>query len=376
MNDNTRRINNSDSDIEDSIRNEEYLLGFTSQYKTELYRDEELILKNDEINTFQQIEQNKKESEDSTTISVSPELNNFSALNQRRKRDLSRDDIFSFNKGILELYDKQRKMSSPLCDYLKGSDQFLSKMVKSTVDITHSQNFVKKSKFFGEEKTMNNMNNNIIENKNNINNLLDKNNLNNENNLNKNAEKEKDLKHPSFNNNNNQFLNTNNINNINNINRNYINNNLYLMSNNCPAQQIFNINYINLNNYPNQNAILNKRKLSYNVEAGFIGNYFNNILNQNNPLNPQEMNFIHFKNQPNLNSIFFSFNESQTNNKGNSNKNIINKNPNNKKVPKKPLDKRKGDWNCPQCNNLNFAFRVICNRCQLPKPNNLREEDE
>lgn len=34
---------------------------------------------------------------------------------------------------------------------------------------------------------------------------------------------------------------------------------------------------------------------------------------------------------------------------------------------KKPLIERKGDWLCSKCRNLNFAFRLICNRCQLPK---------
>ena len=34
---------------------------------------------------------------------------------------------------------------------------------------------------------------------------------------------------------------------------------------------------------------------------------------------------------------------------------------------KKPLIERKGDWSCPKCRNLNFAFRTNCNRCQLSK---------
>ena len=34
---------------------------------------------------------------------------------------------------------------------------------------------------------------------------------------------------------------------------------------------------------------------------------------------------------------------------------------------KKTLIERKGDWQCPLCHNLNFAFRVTCNRCKLPK---------
>ena len=34
---------------------------------------------------------------------------------------------------------------------------------------------------------------------------------------------------------------------------------------------------------------------------------------------------------------------------------------------KKVLIERTGDWLCPKCKNLNFAFRLKCNRCQLSK---------
>lgn len=34
---------------------------------------------------------------------------------------------------------------------------------------------------------------------------------------------------------------------------------------------------------------------------------------------------------------------------------------------KKPFTERVGDWVCIKCKNLNFSFRIICNRCQLPK---------
>ena len=37
-----------------------------------------------------------------------------------------------------------------------------------------------------------------------------------------------------------------------------------------------------------------------------------------------------------------------------------------KKKPK-PFAEREGDWICKSCKNLNFAFRVECNRCKLPK---------
>ena len=33
----------------------------------------------------------------------------------------------------------------------------------------------------------------------------------------------------------------------------------------------------------------------------------------------------------------------------------------------KMFSERIGDWNCFHCNNLNFAFRTVCNRCQLSK---------
>ena len=43
---------------------------------------------------------------------------------------------------------------------------------------------------------------------------------------------------------------------------------------------------------------------------------------------------------------------------------------NNKVKQKKrgrPFTEREGDWICSSCKNLNFAFRVICNRCHLSK---------
>ena len=33
----------------------------------------------------------------------------------------------------------------------------------------------------------------------------------------------------------------------------------------------------------------------------------------------------------------------------------------------KPFTEREGDWICNNCKNLNFSFRVECNRCKLPK---------
>ena len=38
-----------------------------------------------------------------------------------------------------------------------------------------------------------------------------------------------------------------------------------------------------------------------------------------------------------------------------------------KKKKFKPFTGRNGDWICSNCQNLNFAFRIICNRCHIEK---------
>ena len=45
--------------------------------------------------------------------------------------------------------------------------------------------------------------------------------------------------------------------------------------------------------------------------------------------------------------------------------NNCNKNRNKKK--KKRYIEKEGDWPCFDCKNINFSFRVVCNRCKLPK---------
>ena len=364
--------------FEEIGKNDYYLLSFSSQYRTNIYKDEEEDIKENQ-NESENNQTNKRQSGDSTSISVSQDYNNSTGMNQKKKSDFSKDD-FSFNinkinKNIFEFYDRQRKMSSPLCDYLKGYDTYLSRMNQTAdiVDINNSHNYIKKENFFNPN---NNSMNNTINNKN-----------KNENNNNINSKKNKEKNYSkrfSYNYNNNVYNNNlsmiNNVNNINNNifnkNNNYINNNnnLLYMNNNFP-QQIFNINCINLNeinnnqNNPgiNNSNILSKRKMSYNIEADFIGNYFTNILTPNNPNNhiPNIQ-----QNQSNLNPIFFSCNEEPNNIPMNNHPK-----PNNKKnrKNKKPFDIRKGDWKCPNCNNLNFSFRIICNRCQIKKPNNIVE---
>ena len=58
-----------------------------------------------------------------------------------------------------------------------------------------------------------------------------------------------------------------------------------------------------------------------------------------------------------LNNKSLPFNE-----KGNKNKK-----KNGRKKKKNNFIKREGDWVCFKCKNLNFAFRNVCNKCNLPK---------
>ena len=370
MKENTEKKQKLNINMEDTFKNEECLLGFSSQYKTNIFKEEEDIKENKNV-----IENNKfRFSLDSTAISLSQEYNNLSEINQKRNSDFNKKDYLYNNSLFLELYDKQRKMSSPLCDYLKGSDKYLSRINQKTFDINHSNNFVKKDNFFGANKKAMNTNNNI-----NINNNLD----NKTNIINNYIEANIPICN-EINMNHFQLSNNNNANNpINNFNANYSNNNIIFPNNNYP-QQILDINYPNLNDFINNreinNNFINRRKTSYNEDNRFIGDYFNNILNNNisnNPITPNinETNFMFQKNQPNLNSIFFSYNEEQSNLLYN-NKKLNNKKNMNIKNKKKHFDKRKGDWNCPNCNNLNFAFRNICNRCKIEKPNNLPKDDD
>ena len=375
--------------FEDIGKNDYYLLSFSSQYRTNIYKDDEEDIKENQNDN----QTNKRASGDSTSISVSQDYNNsLSGMNQKKKSDFSKDD-FSFNinninQNIFGFYDKQRKMSSPLCDYLKGYDTYLSRMNQNIdiVDINNSHNFVKKEDFFNPNINSLNQANN------------ENNNINNNINININNKKNKEKNYSkrfSYNYNNNVYNNNlpminninnaNNINNINNINHNknnnYINNNNLLLMNNNYPQQIYNINYINLNEINNNqnnstinnSNILSKRKMSYNIEAEFIGNYFTNILTPNNINNPNNPMSNIPQNQSNLNPIFFSRNEEQNNLQVNNHQKPNNKKNEKNKKHKKPFDIRKGDWKCPKCNNLNFSFRTVCNRCQIKKPNNIVE---
>lgn len=382
---------NIQQDLDKCNKNEEDLLSFSSKYRTNINKEEEVKETKVEEKSIR-----KKSSEEST--SISQENSNVSRNNLKKIKTIPNEEeeahktfrFEDYSKTYDESQEKQRKLSSPICCYYDGSDIYLSKTQKNIINMNNSPNFIKKDSFFSnpDKITDNNDNaNNIIINNNIIKNDINKNNLNVnlfyqnqnvvsiDNNNNENGKKVliNDIKkYP-----NNNQMNYNNINNMNTIqNNNIINNNFFFQNNNF-QQQIFNINYININNFTNNqinqvNNNFSKRKLTYNMGDGIIINYFNNILNQNNDnKNTNEQFFNISQTQAKFNPVLFSYNEEQDKfNKININKNLSTKSIPNSKNGKKPFDKRKGDWLCPLCHNLNFAFRVVCNRCQLPKPDN------
>ena len=183
MQDNTLKNPNSNSNSEDSIKNDEYLLGFSSKYKTNIYQEEEIEVDFGQSKNQSELNKlNKKLSLDSTSISFSQENN----INQLRE-DLDPLDLNGF----------QRKMSSPLFDYLKGSDIYLSQIHQRTIDIRHSHNFVRKDNFFKV-------------NKNNYMNANQNNNDEIKNNKEMKSNETRDIKR-TINNNNTQIPNKNNI---------------------------------------------------------------------------------------------------------------------------------------------------------------------
>ena len=220
---------------------------------------------------------------------------------------------------------------------------------------------------------------------NSINNNIENNNLNDD----FNNEKNKVVKKSSFNNN--KFIydnkNDDKNSNYNNNNNEYFHDNHFVVSEDEDGKKEDNENKEEYNNNHNNNNYNNNNnyKNNYNNNNNIIDN--NNISNNNNnekeikkdskELKEEEYIFEKFGKRGWQCSKCNNFNfESRI--KCNRcyemkdpktleeiKKELEEKNSGDKK--KKPLIERKGDWQCPKCHNLNFAFRQECNRCHLSK---------
>jgi hypothetical protein len=153
---------------------------------------------------------------------------------------------------------------------------------------------------------------------------------------------------------------------INNNNNNIQNNftNMNQMNNyNLMKKQFENFNIKNetAENFAKLNELNNNQKLMMNNQNDFK-QYHN--LNFDYPYsmmmiqNNQKMNKLNFENMAKNEENLLSKSKIKQIPKSDS-----------KKI-KKPFIEREGDWVCFQCKNLNFSFRVSCNRCQISKEEN------
>ena len=264
------------SDLDESSRNEEDLLAYYSKYNTNSYR--EIDIKEKELEP-----RSVRGKLSGKSTSFSQEYSNISGSHLKKINILPKEtgstytkisfDIYLKNYNDFDFQEKQRKLSSPLCCYYDGSDIYLSKTQKSIINMNKSFNFIKKENFFNSNKSITNNifinNNSINDNNSNFDNRIQKFFTINNNNINNgNTGHQK--------NNGKIELNMNHIPYDNRMQNNNIINNKFFYQNNI-QQQIFNINYINLNNFQNNqfNAInnnnINKRKLTYNIDDGIIG---------------------------------------------------------------------------------------------------------
>lgn len=84
----------------------------------------------------------------------------------------------------------------------------------------------------------------------------------------------------------------------------------------------------------------------------------------------QKRNFSPLTSSNNSNNFSNSFDDDLNySNTNYSPRNFAKKKQGNKK---RKYVEREGDWICSKCNNLNFSFRDICNRCKISKNESIK----
>ena len=309
------------------------------------------------------------------------------SINLKTPKDNSDISIRNKRNSITEF-------SSPLIDYYNSSNEYLNRKLSEnnySLNIKQSNNFIRKDSLCqNERQTFYNSNeednssedNNNIENINNytINNEINDTDYEEYNQLQSNGIYYQIYQDKKINPNNQIVYNNNtNSNKVIQLNQNqenqmnlqqnqimYFNiiNQFNLINNNLNHRPRYNSTHIsNENNFlppiftNNMNNINNNINNNNNGEIfrkkGWVCNYCNNF----NYESRNKCNRCKQPKNPNLKSK-----KKNGNGIGNINKTNIYE-----KKGSKQFSEREGDWICFNCKNVNFAFRIICNRCQLPK---------
>ena len=219
--------------------------------------------------------------------------------------------------------------SSPIISFNSSNEYLIKKYSEdhNTIDLEKSNNFIRKDSYYLNEQNNSNSSNESSN-----------------DNINDNNQTNQSLNEIYFQKNQIQIENTLN-NNFQNSNFNYDNkiqnskngNTMIMINNNVP---IFSQNK-NINN-----------NIEMFGKKGWICPFCNNF---------------NYENRTKCNRCKIVKYNKNHNKKRNIEKETINNQKKNNLLKQKQFSERLGDWICFKCQNLNFAFRIFCNRCQLSK---------
>ena len=300
----------------------------------------------------------------------------------------------NFDISIKNKKNSITEFSSPIITYYNSSNKYLNRKLSennSILNIRKSNNFIRKDSLYQNEKKTfynsyeednNSDENNKAENINNYTINNDINNLDNEeyNQLKSNGNYYQTYQDNIINSNNQIIYNNNtNSNNVIQLNQNQEN------QRNLQQNQIMHFNIINQFNLVNNKLNHRPRFNSTNIsnENNFLSPIFSNNINTiNNNINNNNngeifgkkgwicnyCNNFNYESRNKCNRCKQSKNSNLKSKKKNGNGiGNINKNNIYERKGIKQFSEREGDWICFNCKNVNFAFRIFCNRCQLPK---------
>ena len=273
---------------------------------------------------------------------------------QKNNSTLEKQNFSEYNEITPKFQKTFNDFSSPLISYYNSSNKYLIRKYSENnngINLERSNNYIRKDTCNKSEQNNSNYDESSEKEENSSY-------ESNENNYSKdyNYEQNKIYIQQNFNQGNNQQQ----------LNYNYLNNNLYMNSIYTPR---FNSMYmINNNNFSQMFSNNNNNKIKNNNQCyiemfgkkGWICFYCNNF----NYENRSKCNRCKKSKSP---KKIKKKNNKVNNEKNNTNDKKIKINNSTKLIKQNQFSERIGDWICFSCKNLNFAFRTLCNRCQLSK---------